>query len=1384
VAMYPIESHFDIRAGYNPVTGETTNVIDENTTDRRWYEREYMRVDWSKNMVNDPNFFEIWYPKAFGELELQPVAFFDDNPNSELASNFKELGKGYMDITSRWLLKPATINYYGYDIPQCLLMNLELNPGMQGGSIECNDQEVVIRTSMMKVPESDYEVREIAPLEEDVADVFYTSRFDYDRQYGTTDKGMHWLLIRYNLWEKSHDGRACGVDRIKSTADALCQEVNADGVASKPNSQCDMQSQKCTIPFTDRKVKPLAFFLDSKLPPQLNDASQKAIDDWNAALMVAIATAREAECRRVGGDRAECHTRFFDASDDSLKNPDKPKASNGPAAVMCHNPVIATDHAACGGVQTDPDTGKPVVIRTGDIRRHMIAWWNNPSFEAPLGVVVLGQDPLTGEHVSSMANIFGDGMESAISIYRDWIQLANGDVLPSEYADGVPEQLYGTSTLPLPSDPTRDPALDSLTTQWQRKRFKTMNKAELDGRLKGVDPRATAARLGMVAALKGVDGVEAKMAAVKAYAAKQASLGTKGFGGGGEFASKFDLQANKLKKSGFESQIVNDQWISGFGLDPKAVSGNPTAMNAVSPLGQLSPMAIDAIEEEWGKHLQSNHACKYPSNIWKIAYGHFDGLGAKYKARYKDGEVATGKFAKMAGVEGTTIDRQVRGKLIYWELFEMVYTDILEHEMGHNFSLDHNFGASWDAVNYSPNYWTLRANGKAMTDPANKACDPAAPRAKDAPDTCMGPRYLDPESADELGTAPGNEHDQISAYTVSSFMDYHEDSRYWPGGLGQYDKMAAKFIYGDLVELFDDEDKSLIPNVKKVSSDIKGTLDSQLGGPWSYNFTSGVGSFSQPIHYTEVGRKLNLFDPRRCRDATDEEKASGYAQHGLVCAPVQRDHSFVRDMDTGDTKVGTSNSYIGYWGQKEGIQGCKQKAATGELACKIRWPYKHGPSHFANYPHIAVFDQGADFYEVTQDILNWHNLHNAVGFYRAHNREWNPENVEWHVYHQFYRRMHLLAWDSINSAVRYASFFPDDTLFTNPIAISDDWGRGEVLAMTQLFDQMQEELLRPQPGAYGGATKQIGQIHDLYSVPDAKPSTPDFQIGVLDASYIDSQFDMEKGYWFKSYMKRLGHYVEKPLAAIGLTDSRPPLSIVSRDTYLDGRNVMFSFRSAMPQAFDRLLAGAFADDWDTVAPYVVPGEKLEAGMSPMHILPLWQTGAIARPAGAKVLDPLFGYRAKVPAMILTMLFQPIDSNMEMVNRARIWIEGGPEGVKVADADKVVFYDPAAGTTWGATKFGTEVIDGKTVQIGIGARMLAHANELLAAAYNVKTDAAGQVVYVGGQPVIDPASTETTLTIKDPDAAAKLKQHVGFLNVTRQVLWYLGFGPLGRGEDDF
>ena len=99
--MFAIQSHFDIRRSYNPQTGEEYNVIVENGSDRPWYQREYMRVDWSKNQITDGyDFDSLSQIGIFGGIKWDPETYQITDPNDANAPAF-DLATGYFDITTK-----------------------------------------------------------------------------------------------------------------------------------------------------------------------------------------------------------------------------------------------------------------------------------------------------------------------------------------------------------------------------------------------------------------------------------------------------------------------------------------------------------------------------------------------------------------------------------------------------------------------------------------------------------------------------------------------------------------------------------------------------------------------------------------------------------------------------------------------------------------------------------------------------------------------------------------------------------------------------------------------------------------------------------------------------------------------------------------------------------------------------------------------------------------------------------------------------------------------------------------------------------------------------------------------------------------------------------
>jgi hypothetical protein len=84
LAAYRILAHVDVRQDYNPVTGEPGNVVTENT-DRRWFDRRFVRVDWSRNLVTFGLFgASLEIDELFGSFRREPALGIVDEGNTDL----------------------------------------------------------------------------------------------------------------------------------------------------------------------------------------------------------------------------------------------------------------------------------------------------------------------------------------------------------------------------------------------------------------------------------------------------------------------------------------------------------------------------------------------------------------------------------------------------------------------------------------------------------------------------------------------------------------------------------------------------------------------------------------------------------------------------------------------------------------------------------------------------------------------------------------------------------------------------------------------------------------------------------------------------------------------------------------------------------------------------------------------------------------------------------------------------------------------------------------------------------------------------------------------------------------------------------------------------
>jgi hypothetical protein len=244
VAAFAITSHFDARNDYNSETGEPNNVLVENTTDRPWYQRRNMRVDWSRNLIEGYNSV-LEYEEWAGIIESEPVPVHLNTPDDPNAPVFEYTARGgqrelrYFDVVNRAILHPERVTFSdGYRIPVCWLGD---------GQEACNPTEVTFRVSFLRAdPARDYEPASLtrplpdarnAPrsLDMDRFGFFDTMRMGYDRANSAIlDTQRVHMATRHNLWVRHHAPVLGAATSALCNRDADCADGNVCRIGNRP----------------------------------------------------------------------------------------------------------------------------------------------------------------------------------------------------------------------------------------------------------------------------------------------------------------------------------------------------------------------------------------------------------------------------------------------------------------------------------------------------------------------------------------------------------------------------------------------------------------------------------------------------------------------------------------------------------------------------------------------------------------------------------------------------------------------------------------------------------------------------------------------------------------------------------------------------------------------------------------------------------------------------------------------------------------------------------------------------------------------------------------------------------------------------------------------
>lgn len=436
LAAFPITEHFDIVRVYDSATSEETNVVGPNILDRPWFDREFMRVDWSKN--GNPN-IDVILPVDLVDVDGTGGGTFyvyeDDAVNPWRARVQPE--QGYIDFVVNHFVEP--------DLDACLDA-FEM-------AYECGSGEIKVRHAFWRVdqaqeasylplyyPDSvtlkDQDGKEIRDdktgevVREEVFGRFgyyRLSRLTYDDQRGLTESGRNRRIFRFNIWEESVD-------------------ANGD-----------------EIPMAARTVRPIVYYLNWDFPQDLRAAAGEVATAWNQAFKATVASLQ-------GKDVADIADVFvLEDNSCTVANLKAHFAANGPVRdlvagdmAMAVTDENLTQHLQnfCAATEynsqsaTRPFTWQQI----GDPRHNMMVWVPNITATGFSGYGPMLADPISGRIIVASAYVQGWTIEAATTRLLEYVAYINGELsfdeviagsnLPyaAEFA-GLPTQSASSMTL-------------------------------------------------------------------------------------------------------------------------------------------------------------------------------------------------------------------------------------------------------------------------------------------------------------------------------------------------------------------------------------------------------------------------------------------------------------------------------------------------------------------------------------------------------------------------------------------------------------------------------------------------------------------------------------------------------------------------------------------------------------------------------------------------------------------------------------------------------------------------------------------------------------------------------------------------------------------------
>jgi hypothetical protein len=844
--------------------------------------------------------------------------------------------------------------------------------------------------------------------------------------------------------------------------------------------------------------------------------------------------------------------------------------------------------------------------------------------------------------------------------------------------------------------------------------------AELQGRLEAFQPSA------MAPFATGAPKNGARTGPKRArLAVRMRELEASGKLGAGNTA--ISQRLSSLRGTDLEAKLITPEIAQQAGFDPRTAQAlTKDAIARATPVGRSMPFARRALEKRALVGRAQRHACHRqapePDNL----------LGIAREAQKLFGKPAEGDPAKVS---------QYRDEVFAWARKRFAL-GVFAHEMGHSVGLRHNFAGTFDSLNYDLGYWQLRTKNGSVTKPCAVGNTDGA--------SCVGPRYTDPVTEEE---ATGN----IGSFASSTVMDYPGDQSLDSFPMGNYDKAAVRFAYGGVVDVWAGQGVSVsaVGDGRRKAFELLAFTDSP--GLFGVQAMAQPGSTdSKYLHYSQYASEFGLLEG--C-------KPSGDSPLGSKCFGAQMDVVDYRDL----ADYAAIPEYAAFSTQKKVVD--KQG--------RVRRGYMFSSDEYADSGNVPsfTFDAGADAYEQARFLETAYENRYILDSFRRGRTMFNSDGVVSRTQRHYLDTLQLLSKTFAFAMVLEV----DDPAKPDPKLLVDGNYGPLAAAASHAFGVFTRAMARPEPGAYCSTENdkcsgiQPFGLSEFIHVADpyaqAGDATYPFQLPLGSGRYVHNDFDYGQGYWWGDYQKQVGSFYDKVWSVYYLAEAYDTFISNSKEDFLDGRYKNVSFATIYPEQMRRLYASLMTGDMTVYAPWVTTTTAGKDFPNADPTYPEWfrADGLGTRPAGAKLLDPAYGFEQQLFAMVWGAVFFPTSWTNQFIDDARITVRAG-ESLGWPAAETYTFVDPATSITYRAHTTGTEKLYAVDHQKTVGARMLEWANELLTSAYVPDTDKAGNILLnADGTPKLKLENGKPKVNPDYPGADAALRRYVVNLEVMRQLV---------------